>query len=243
MRCSCLGGHPHISVCTSVLSAFSGVAQTSILFGLVVYSGHVIEMPNDCPKGSTCSSKRTCKLALEGLDLNLGSVISQLCDSLQEPLSLELRFLLVESCQHLPQSLVTRINSHDVEVFFFFQIYEIQVWHDYHHPQITSSVYTVFNNVWLSSLLYLISQLMKSALGWLRERQKKSCLIFAPPVLLQESTSTSQAPNIHVLNGRRKNEQKHPRKGLTIPLWKTENVTLISTPISGQPEGLAAPQT
>lgn len=120
MRCSCLGGHPHISVCTSVLSAFSGVAQTSILFGLVVYSGHVIEMPNDCPKGSTCSSKRTCKLALEGLDLNLRSVISQLCDSLQEPLSLELRFLLVESCQHLPQSLVTRINSHDVEVFFFF---------------------------------------------------------------------------------------------------------------------------
>lgn len=86
-----LVGQPPLSVCTSVTSAFPGVAHTSILFGSEVYDGHMTEIPNDCPKGATCSGKRTCQPAS---DSSLGSAVNQLWDSGQEPVSFEFHFPL-----------------------------------------------------------------------------------------------------------------------------------------------------
>lgn len=87
---------PHLSIVTLVMSAFSEISHTVILFGLDLYNDQMTEMPNNYPKASACCTTGTCKLAWEEWDSSLCSAMNQFYDSGQAPLSFKFQFCLGE---------------------------------------------------------------------------------------------------------------------------------------------------
>lgn len=125
MQCFC--HRPPLTLSTNVsdVSVPWDCSYEHLLWVRQLYNGQKTEIPNDCPRGSTYSPQRTCKLALKELGSSPDSAMN-LVTLGKNPYLGNFNFILVKSYRHLPQRFVMSI-SYNVFSQRFYQINKTQV--------------------------------------------------------------------------------------------------------------------